>query len=332
MKRIIAILITFILLLPLAAYGAEEKAGPVPVRIAVIDTGISDRSIDQSHVAEGYNYILPGESTVDKIGHGTAIASIIVGSEKAGITGLCPEAVLVPLVFYSLDENGKIIKGSTTLLAKIIRDAVDIYHCRILNISSGSLSDTPALAAAVAYAEEQGVMIVSCAGNDGDETVYYPGAYDTVLCVGSANAELTGAAGFSQRNEKVDVLAPGERLPVATIKGKRLAVSGTSFSAAYASATLARLLVEKPGLTPAQMRQILLNTALDLGEAGCGYGLLQPDAALASARAVEEGELNDSRLTQGEEYLWKIIDGGSKDYQWTKVVMIVPDHPSLFTT
>lgn len=299
MKRIIAIFITFIMLLPFAAYGAEEKAGPV--RIAVIDTGISDRSIDQSHVAEGYNYILPGESTVDKIGHGTAVASIIVGSEKAGITGLCSEAVLVPLVFYSLDENGSIIKGSTTLLAKIIRDAVDIYHCRILNISSGSLSDTPALAAAVAYAEGQGVMIVSCAGNDGDNTIYYPGAYDTVLCVGSANAALTGTASFSQRNETVDMLAPGEKLPIATIKGKRLLASGTSFSAAYASAILATLLGEKPNLATADIRQIFLNTALDLGEAGYGCGLLQPDAALESARTVEEGKPITPWLTTGQD-------------------------------
>lgn len=78
-------------------YGLDEE----DVRVAVIDTGISSAAISAENLAEGQNYILPNNSTEDDIGHGTAVAGIIVGSETAGVEGLCPAAELVPLVYYS---------------------------------------------------------------------------------------------------------------------------------------------------------------------------------------------------------------------------------------
>lgn len=262
MKRYILFAAVLIALLWTGSIMAAEAE---PVRVAVIDTGISEKAILKTNLSPGQNYILPNQTTADTIGHGTAIASIIVGSKAAGIEGLYPEAILVPLVYYGKNEEGGTIKGDSAMLARIIRDAVEVYDCNIVNISSGVLTDTPALRDAVEWAEKQGVLVISSAGNDGDDTVYYPCAYSSVLCVGAANESNSAPAGFSNRHEAVDLLAPGERLPTATIKGNRLPASGTSYSAAYISGVAAKLLTEYPDLTTAQVRQLLYAAAADFG-------------------------------------------------------------------
>ncbi|MDO4552973.1 MAG: S8 family serine peptidase [Bacillota bacterium] len=257
------------------------------MRIAIIDTGISPAAIPAENLSDGYNYIRPQDGTADKIGHGTALAGLIVGNEALGVEGVCPEAVLVPLVWCSIDETGKTVKGKTDMAAQAIYDAIDVYGCDIINLSSGSTSDSASLREAAAYAEEKGVLLVSSAGNDNEtapDAVYYPGAYESVLCVGSADGDRP--ADFSQRNDTVDLLAPGTSLRVLTIKGTRIRGDGTSYSTAIVSGVAARLLTEDPDLTAAELRALLTGAARDVGPAGydtdSGWGILDPDAALAA--------------------------------------------------
>ena len=125
-----AVLTAMFLTVP--ALAAESEL----VRVAVIDTGIPETAIPKTNLSPGRNYILPNQTTADTVGHGTAIASIIVGSEKAGIQGICPEAILVPLVYYGEDEDGGIIKSDCAMLVKIIRDAVEVYDGKIINNAS----------------------------------------------------------------------------------------------------------------------------------------------------------------------------------------------------
>lgn len=285
-KLLLSLLLS--LTLTSAAYAAEVR----PVRVAVIDTGISTAAIEAEHLTEGRNYIRPQDSTEDKLGHGTAIAGILVGSEAVGVEGVCPSAVLVPLVYAARDETGAAVKGKTDMAAQAIYDAIGVYGCRVINLSAGALSGAEDLRRAVEYAESRDVLVVSSAGNanlTAPDAVYYPGAYDTVLCVGSVDKSGEAAAAFSQRNDTVDLLALGEGLRVASIRGKTIRADGTSFSAAYVTGAAARLLTEDPTLTAAELRDILRSTARDIGPAGkdpdSGWGVLDLDAALARARA-----------------------------------------------
>lgn len=229
----------------------KKKATPIdlPVRIALIDTGISENAIDSSFIETGYNYVNSNEDTVDLIGHGTAVASIIAGSEIAGIEGLCNEIVLVPLVYSTLDEDGNQKSVDVEVLSQMIRDAVDIYHCNIINISSGIKTNNEQLRKSVEYAKECGALIVSCAGNEGTTDIYYPGGYESVLCVGSLNKDLSQRASFSQYNDTVDVLAPGEKVSAATMKGNAFNVTGTSYAAAHVTGRAAAIWKASPTLT-----------------------------------------------------------------------------------
>lgn len=260
------------------------------VRIAVIDTGISTVSISQNRLAQGRNYIDPDADTEDKAGHGTAVAGILVGAEKQGLKGIAPDAVLVPLVCSTLGTDGKTVSGSCAMWAQAIRDAVDEFDCKVINLSMGTAKDDGALRSAVAYAENRGVVIVSAVGNNNDdksESIYYPAGYATVTGVAALN-ENGEVAAFSRRNASVALCAPGVNLKVATIRGKTISAFGTSYATAFVSGAAALLLSLQQNLKPEVVRRILCASAKDLGVAGydedSGWGVLQIDTALTFAK------------------------------------------------
>ena len=221
-----------------------------PVRIAILDSGISTAAINPESLERGLNRIKPLSDTEDTIGHGTAVASIIVGSEAAGVEGICPQAVLIPLVYCTADYLGRTENADAALVGEMIREAVDMFHCDIINISSASTTDDSSLREAVEYALKQGVIVITCAGNanlTAPDNIYYPGAYDGVICVGSVNEEGQ-VSDFSQRGDDIDFVAPGEELPAAAMEGERTSVTGTSYAAAYVTGIVARILTEQPDL------------------------------------------------------------------------------------
>lgn len=271
-----ALLSCVLLLLPVPAHAAE----PEPIRIAFLDSGISLKHLDPSRVEAGENLVFPWRDTVDRIGHGTATAGIVLGSEELGLPSLCPEAVAVPLVCYDRYPSGVRAQGDGETMARAIRLAVDRYDCRIINISMGMTEDAPALREAVEYALAQGTIIVSAVGNQNEtapERVYYPAAYDGVIGVGAADGEQ--AADFSQRHN-VDVLAQGVDLPTATNRNSAKAQtrSGTSFSCAVVSGLCAAIWAAEPELSADEVRERLYAAAKDVGEPGfdtdSGWGIV----------------------------------------------------------
>ena len=79
----------------------------------------------------------------------------------------------MPLVYYTKLASGAVLNGGIESICNAIYDAVDVFGCQIINISSGITAEDERLEKAVDYAEEQGVLVVSACGNSGD-AVYYP--------------------------------------------------------------------------------------------------------------------------------------------------------------
>ena len=131
-------------------------------------------------------------------------------------------------------------------------------------------------------------MIVVCStGNDGSTTLYYPGALEDTIGVGSINKAMERSS-FSHRNKSIFVVAPGE--DVVSLNTKNGAVrtsSGTSFSAPFVTGLAALLKEAHPGMTTADFKEILMQSCLDLGDEGYdleyGYGLIQAPAAIRAA-------------------------------------------------
>ena len=296
-----------VLLVPLPAFAQEtiqtsqQSNSDAPIRIAFIDTGISSKHFKEGQLAAGRNYVFPDKDSQDRDGHGTATAGMVLGSESLGLAGSCPQAQAVPLVTVDRYPSGLVKKADVRVMSQAIYDAIDIYGCRVINISMGVIEDNPELGQAVDYAEERGVVIVSAVGNDNikyPERSYYPASYSTVIGVGAAewraegsslsgqgqtSAQVSGSwqvADFSQR-QGLSVLAPGVNLATVTNKNalEPGRASGTSYASAYVAGLVAQILMDNPGLEPAEIRAILFAGADNLSLVGegieSGWGLVE---------------------------------------------------------
>ncbi len=275
------------------------------VRVAVIDSGVNAGTFLDHCLQSGHNYMegADEDDTADKYGHGTLVAGLIAGSGDDGYVGAAPEADIVPLKI----TDGKSVMTSTVCSA--IYSAVDDYGCNVINLSVGINSDSTLLAEAIGYAEEKGVTVVAAAGNNGTAALYYPAAYDTVIGVGSVdrNGEWYYRSNY---NSSVFLTAPGVNVKTAGNLGGYVTSTGTSFSTPYAAAAAAVLLSVDGELTPADIREILAETAVDKGDAGrddkYGYGLLDIAAGVIRAEkppcrlAPETGPAESIRNTTAE--------------------------------
>jgi hypothetical protein len=284
------------------ASGSAVEPISYPVKVAIVDTGVRrDRLPEGASVEPGRNYVFEDKDTTDVVGHGTRIAGIILD--------IAPDVTLVPLVYYSQYPSGVPANGGVAAICRAIYDAIDVYGCRVINVSSGLTVDDEALREAVRYAEEKGVIVVSAVGNDrvtAPERVFYPAAYETVIGVGavSVGAASVGAisvgaisaevesAPFSQANSSVTVVAPGKDLRVISIRSSTgtETLSGTSYASAHVAAEAALFVSAYPGITPAEFRQVLKTSSRDLGDPGYdeifGWGYVDAGSG-ATALAYE---------------------------------------------
>ncbi len=205
--------------------------------------------------------------------HGTFVAGIIGAKRNngIGINGIANDVQIMALkVVPNGDERDKDV-------AKAIRYAVD-NGARIINMSFGKeLSPQKQLVdEAILYAEEKGVLMVHAAGNDGlniDKVKQYPTkninddkSVSNWITVGasSMNNDLDFAANFSNYGKNmVDIFAPGVDIESLAPESKYEIADGTSFSAPVVSGVAALLLSYYPELTYSDIKNIILNSALD---------------------------------------------------------------------
>ena len=269
MKRIIAFIL-FIAALCLSGCAAEQTTElPKPQRekviIALLDTGVSTAAIQAEGLLPGRNYVTDTEDTEDRINHGSAVVSVILGCESAGIEATVPDTSVVPLVIAD-KVDGEMVAVTPDVLAHAIRDSVDKYGACIINVSLGIKKDDQAVREAVAYVQEQGALVIAAAGNDGDSTdLYYPAAYDGVLTVGSHDKDLK-VSSFTQQNGTVDILAPGEDIWLASRNGKTYGARGTSYATGFVSATAALLWQDDLNLTAEEVTQAILASAQNVDD------------------------------------------------------------------
>lgn len=273
MKKLLALLLVILCLSGCAA----EPSRPDPENgiIALLDTGISTTAIARESVFPGWNYVTGSEGTEDRINHGTAVASVILGCESAGVEATAPDARIVPLVIAD-KVDGSVQSVSPDVLTQVIRDSVDKYGACIINVSLGIRTDDPALRDAIAYVQKQGALVIAAVGNAGEnEERYYPAAYEGVLAVGSHDKDLK-VSDFTQQNGTADILAPGEDIWLASRSGKTYGTRGTSYATGYVSAAAAQFWTRHPELSAGEVFQAILSSAQTVD----GWPILDTDALL----------------------------------------------------
>jgi len=203
--------------------------------VGIIDTGCQlDHNDLKDAIVDSRNFCTAYADANDDNGHGTHVAGIIAARRNGtGVCGVAPKCSLV--IAKALDHNGGGDVGDIIAAMKWLTAwQKGARRIDVINLSIGLVDDVPRLHKAVLAAVDQGITIVSAAGNMGDgrgETVEisYPAYYDEVISV--AAVDNTGKPmGFSNTNDKIDVAAPGFEIK-STMTGNRLAkLTGTSMA------------------------------------------------------------------------------------------------------
>ncbi|MFI6643230.1 type VII secretion-associated serine protease mycosin [Streptomyces sp. NPDC050504] len=279
------------------------------ITVAVLDTGVDDSHPDLAgNVLPGKDFIGFGAVRGDRpwARHGTNMAGIIAarghGYDRGdGVVGIAPEAKILPLrvILESGDPaRDRARKSRGTALAQGIRWAVD-NGADVINLSLGDDSESahPEAAedAAVQYALSKGAVVVASAGNSGEkgDHVSYPAAYPGVIAVTAVDKQGNHAS-FSTRRWYATVAAPGNEIVIADPDRKYYQGWGTSAACAFVSGAVALLRSAHPGLRPAQIRQLLTDTARDAPDGGRddtrGHGTVDVAAALEAAEKLRPAE------------------------------------------
>jgi serine protease AprX len=251
--------------------------------------------------------------SLDAFGHGTHLAGIV--------GAVAPSARIVNVKVADADGStslARLLAGIDWVVRHGHRDGLDV---RVLNLafgadSEGSYRDDP-LAFAVERAWQQGLVVVTSAGNGGpDSDALDSPAWDPfVVAVGAVDSGATasyaddGIAPFSSRGSATrgpDVVAPGvaivslrvpgsfldEAFPAARVGGG-FRGSGTSQAAAVVSGAAALLVGDRPALDPDEVKALLRSGAhslpgVDTSLQGAGAVDVAASEAAAAPRRAEQ--------------------------------------------
>jgi subtilisin family serine protease len=217
--------------------------------------GYIDDIIGWDFVSNDYNPI--GESN----DHGTHVAGIIAAEgDGYGINGVAYNAKIMPV--RVMDENGH---GNDINIANGIYYAAN-NGANVINLSLGG-GYSSEVEAAVKYATERGAIVIMSSGNNGESEPLYPAALakNWGIAVGAIDSNWNVADFSNQAGSDSSinyVVAPGVGIYSTIPDNKYDFMDGTSMAAPYVSGVAALMLSANPYLTPQQVRQIIMETAI----------------------------------------------------------------------
>ncbi len=256
----------------------------------------------------------PNTRYLDTFGHGTFMAGLIAGrdpgvdgdsSNSSDYQGIAPDARIISVKVADAQgrsDVSQVIAGIDWVVQHAHDNGLNI---RVLNLSFGTNSlqsyqlDPLAYAAEVAW--RNGIVVVVSAGNDGGRRLVDPAIDPYLIAVGaldthgSLSTRDDSVASFSNRGDRqrhVDVVAPGVHIEGLRVPGSFIDTTfsksgrldtrffrgtGTSEATAITSGVVALILSENPGLTPDQVKHVLLYTANPVRHAGDQQGNGVPD-------------------------------------------------------
>lgn len=247
----------------------DPRTGDDPVTADELIVAVLDSGVDYQHpelcinLLPGYNFVDNNPDTMDRLGHGTAVAGLVASKDQ--------RVKILPVKVIGDDGSGKY----STLIEGIYY-AVQ-QGAKIINLSLGCQFESKALLEAVEYAVSQDVLLIAAAGNYGNDFPIYPAAFEAVLSIGALD-EMGNKAFSSNYGETVDLFALGENVSTTFLNQSYTTGSGTSVAAAIVSNAAAQLAMDHADRSMLWVGQTLKSSARDLGAVGwdrdTGYGAL----------------------------------------------------------
>lgn len=224
------------------------------------NNGIDD---DKNGVVDdvyGAVFVSVPSNSATRSSHGTHVSGIIAADPtKGSVEGVAPLAKIIPAQFIADTGGGSLGDAILALQYAAKRGA------KIINASWGGAPCVASLHDAFKSLENQGILIIVAAGNNGRDIDYYPefpaafsGSTQITVAAGSRTDFMTSWSnnGFSL----VNLAAPGEAILSTVPNGSTAYMDGTSMAAPFVSGAAALLWSAKPNATAQQIRQALLQS------------------------------------------------------------------------
>lgn len=208
-------------------YTAANKPTNTPA-IAIIDTGAEMNHPDfrnsggasanttaggQIEYAKSFEFrfgaVYPAGSPQDLYGHGTHVSGLAFASGNNGAYNAHG------IIGVGYNSKGWILRVfDDELFATDAEAAAAIYWAAdngadILNLSLGTPNYSQLMQDAVTHAFQKGCLIVSAAGNNAAEQLFYPAACSGAMGVSALGPNFLPASNYTNRGAHVDVAAPG---------------------------------------------------------------------------------------------------------------------------
>ncbi|WBB67845.1 S8 family serine peptidase [Micromonospora sp. WMMD812] len=265
------------------------------VTVGVLDTGIDASHPDFAGHLVAIRDFTGGNDPGDTVGHGTHVASTIVGSGAASggrYRGVAPGAKLVVGKVCATNEcqDSDIIAGMQWAASQ----------ARVVNVSLGG-TDAPGLdpleTAVQDLSHRYGTLFVVAAGNEGKpKSVMSPATADDALAVAAVDADDQRAY-FSARGPRLgdnhikpEISAPGVDIVAAAPGGGYVPMSGTSMATPHVAGSAAILAGQHPDWSGPQLKAALMDSAKPTGEDSLyeqGAGRLDIGRAVAQPVAAD---------------------------------------------
>ena len=209
--------------------------------IAVLDSGLQPGYVENPAVRGVYDAFGESALITDSVGHGTQMSLVAAGIVSP--LGLSDGGgAQTPIVSVrSFDDNG--YTSNVVLLRSI--DYALAADAQIVSMSWGAEHSSEMLESVVAYAADNGLIMIAAAGNNPTGVPVYPAASSSVIGVG---ALMPDGSIWDQSNygDFVSVYAPGvAQMPVGH-EGDAGIYAGTSIATAYIANKVAQLKAQHP--------------------------------------------------------------------------------------
>jgi subtilisin len=254
------------------------------MKVAILDTGIDRYHEDLFTNVKGGFSVFTDSANIDPYydgsGHGTHVAGTVAAVDNdLGVLGVARHADLYAVKVLNNSGSGS-YEGIAKGIEWSIQNGMDI-----INMSLGGSSSSAILEQWCNLAYNEGVLVVAAAGNSGrrngrGDTVGYPANYASVIAV-AATDQSDNRGSFSSTGPAVELSAPGVGILSTTPSNSYASYNGTSMASPHVAGVAALIWEAKPNLTNVELRQLLRQTAKNLGDSNqYGYGLVQPLAAI----------------------------------------------------
>jgi serine protease len=282
----------------------EVTQGSKNVTLAIVDSGIK---YDHEDLAANMDDSVPdhGRNIIDETSdpypqsfwgppedHGTRTAGIAgaVTNNGVGVAGTSDCSMLSVRVGDWTTGSGwadayDVVSGTEWAA----RNGADVI---LANVDGGGAPEWSPFDDAVSYAESQGALVIVAAGNEGSEFDEYAYASQAHVAVSATDGD-GNLADFSSYGEYVDVAAPG-RSGYTTYPAKNgepadeyIGYGGTSMAAPVTAGVAGLVLSVDPTVTVQELKNVLMETATDLGISDTKQGAGRVDAKAAVQAVVD---------------------------------------------